>query len=83
VTGRTTVDIIPQDGDEARILDVTGSTVYPGSLVSGFTPVMRRAMCLPDLLEIDFAPRSRIGLGLLEKAKGNRTPANEIDCWDA
>jgi hypothetical protein len=81
--GRTTVDITPQDGGEARILDVTGSSFYLGSLASGFTPVMRRAMCLPDLLEIDFVLRSRIGLGLLEQAKGNRTPANEIDCWDA
>ncbi len=36
-TGRTTVDITQENGQETRIFDVTGATVYPDSLVPGFT----------------------------------------------
>ncbi len=36
-TGRTTVDLIRENGNETRIFDMTGATIYPDSTVPGFT----------------------------------------------
>jgi hypothetical protein len=36
-TGRTTVDVVYANGEEERIFDVTGATIYPGTAVPGFT----------------------------------------------
>ena len=36
-TGRTTVDVVGENGDETRIFEVAGATLYPESSVPGFT----------------------------------------------